>query len=113
VAKAPIAVVKERFGSKDKLVKAVRDLADKSLFVEQLSEDKGLDHVSNQKLLRLHDVLSAVKEKFGSRDKLVAAILGQRKRDKDEGLKARLDRYPTPRLYDLFRSTDRTVRRAS
>ena len=35
------------------------------------------------------------------RDKLIDVILTSEKRTKDKGYRARLEKYPTPRLYDL------------
>ena len=99
---SPLTQVKDRFGSKDKLVEAVRDLAGEEMFLDRLNEDKGLERVSNKKLLHLHAVLTSVKDEFGSRDKLVDAILELEKR-KDEGYRARLVRWPTTRLYDWYR----------
>lgn len=99
--KTPLALVKERFGSKEKLVEAVEKLATKDLWLARVSEAKGLKHVSNAKLLRLHDSLEDAKKRFGSRDKLVAAIAELEKRAKDEGFKTRLSGYPLPRLVDL------------
>jgi hypothetical protein len=52
-------------------------------------------------------VLSAVKEKFGNRFKLVDAVCEIEKRSKDEGYKKRLLEFPVPRLYDLYRSVAR------
>ncbi|HTQ47766.1 MAG TPA: hypothetical protein VMI75_33645, partial [Polyangiaceae bacterium] len=46
-----------------------------------------------------------VKEKFGTRAKLVDAILELEKRTKDAGYKERLSAWPVPRLYDTYRST--------
>jgi hypothetical protein len=105
--KNPIALVKEKFGDKAKLVAAVEKLAKDDLWLARTNEDKGLAHVSNAKLLRLHAVLSEVNDKFGSRDKLVAAILELEKRTKDDGYKARLSKYPAPRLLDLLKSTQK------
>jgi len=84
--KAPMEVVKDRFGSKDKLVSAVMDL------VERGKEDKAefearLIKASNAKLLHLHDVLTEIKEKYGTPAKLVDAALKQLNRLKDEDYK--------------------------
>ena len=111
--KSPLIRVKERFESKEKLVKAVESLANKDLFLDNVSEIKGIAKISNAKLLRLHDVLSHVKEKFGSRDKLIENILEAEKRTKDEGYKARLGRFPTPRLVDHQRAAERRAKRAA
>ncbi|WP_394843640.1 hypothetical protein LZC95_42140 [Pendulispora brunnea] len=101
----PLAAVKAKFGDKEKLVAAVKEFTSDDLWVSRTNKGKGLDHVSNAKLLRLHATFSAVKEKFGSRAKLIDAILELEKRTKDEGYKTRLSAYPVPRLYDLYRST--------
>jgi hypothetical protein len=103
--KSPLARVKEQFGDKEKLVAAVEKLGGDDLWVPRTNENKGLAHVSNAKLLRLHSVLSEVKEKFGTREKLVDAILELEKRTKDAGYKQRLSAWPVPRLYDTYRST--------
>lgn len=100
---SPLAQVKDRFGSKEDLVKAIKDLASDDLFLDRVNDDKGLERVSNGKLLRLHAVLSEVKESFGSRDKLIDAICEVEKR-KDEGYRERLVRWPTPRLYDWYQA---------
>jgi len=103
--KTPLARVKEQFGDKEKLVAAVEKLGGEDLWVARTNENKGLAHVSNAKLLRLHRLLSEVKEKFGTREKLVDAILELEKRTKDAGYKQRLSAWPVPRLYDTYRST--------
>lgn len=100
---SPLAEVKARFGSKEDLVKAVRGLADGDLFLDRVNDDKGLDRVSNKKLLHLHSVLTEVKESFGSRERLIDAICETEKR-KDQGYRDRLGRWPTPRLLDWLRA---------
>lgn len=103
---SPLTQVKARFESKEKLIEAVRDLATDDLFLDKVNEDKGLDRVSNKKLLHLHAVLTDVKERFGTRDALISAICTLEDR-KDEGYKERLGRWPTPRLWDWHRSVER------
>ena len=101
----PLATVKERFESKEKLVAAVKTLMTDELWVARLSEDrggaKGIDRVSNAKLLRLHDTLTEVK------DKLVDAVLEAQARAKDANYKQRLEGYTVPRLYDLYKSASK------
>lgn len=111
--KPPLNLVQERFQSKEKLVSALEKLATEDLFVDRLNEKKGLIRVSNKKLLRLHATLSAVKERFGSREKLISAIIELHKRQKDQGYRVRLESYPTPRLFDLFQSAERRTGRAA
>ncbi|HSQ67345.1 MAG TPA: hypothetical protein VLM85_29225 [Polyangiaceae bacterium] len=105
--KSPLETVKEKYGDKAKLVAAIEKLAKDDLWLERKSAGKGLAHVANAKLLHLVETFSAVKEKFGSRAKLVDAILELEKRTKDEGYKTRLEKYPVPRLWDMYRSLDK------
>jgi hypothetical protein len=105
--KSPLALVKDKFQDKKSLVAAIEKLTGDALWLGRTNADKGLAHVSNAKLLRLHATFSAVKEKFGTRDKLVDAILSLEKRTKDAGYKARINAYPVPRLWDLYKSTEK------
>jgi hypothetical protein len=109
--KSPVAVVKERFASKDKLVEAVQKLATGDLWIDRVSAGKGLAKVSNQKLLKLHNVLSDAQKRFGSRDKLVSAILELKKRSKDAAYTASLKKFPLPQLLDLHASVERAGKR--
>jgi hypothetical protein len=103
-AKTPLALVKEKFGDKAKLVDALEKLTGEDLWVSRTNKNKGLSHVSNAKLLRLHATFSEVKEKFGTREKLIDAVLDLEKRAKDMGLRQRLSEWPVPRLFDAYRS---------
>ena len=115
--KSPLAIVKDKFGDKAKLVEAVKALTTEELWLGRTSADhggtRGLEHVSNAKLLRLHAVLSEVKEKFGTRAKLIEEILTVQNRSKDVGLKKQLETYPVPRLYDLQKSLAKQAKAAS
>ncbi len=92
--RSPLVVVKEKFGDKAKLVEAVKAFTTDDLWVGRLASDrggdKGLDHVSNAKLLKLHATFTEVKSKFGTRDKLIGEILVLEKRVKDDGFKKRI-----------------------
>lgn len=111
--KNPLAVVKEKFGDKAKLVAAVEKFTTDDLWVARTNKDKGLAHVSNAKLLRLHALFAEVKEKFGTREKLIDAVLELMKRSKDTGLRQKLSAWPVPRLYDAYRSTTKRNAAAS
>jgi hypothetical protein len=102
--KTPLAEVKERFGSKENLVKELRKLFDKSdLFENRLSPDKGLVRVANAKLLKLYDVANEVKERFSTRAKLTEDLLRMLGRQKDEQYKSSLDKWGLPRLWDYYK----------
>ena len=113
MVKGPLALVKDRFGSKEALIAAVKKLSTEDLWIDRVDSDKGLDSVPNRKLLRLHDVLAGVKKDFGSRDKLIAAIAAGLGHAKDADYTARLVRYPTPRLLGIWRSVQRRQRTAA
>jgi hypothetical protein len=109
----PSSQVKDRFGDKAKLVAAVQKLTTDALWFDKLNPEKGLDSVSNSKLLRLHGVLTLVQKEFGSRDKLATAILELDKRQKDKDYKTKLLTLSTPRLVDMHRSAARRAKVAA
>jgi hypothetical protein len=115
--KSPLAIVKERFGDKAKLVEAVKAFVNEDFWLGRTSTDrgksKGLENVSNAKLLRLHATFAAVQEKFGSRAKLIDAIVDAQKRGKDAGYRKHLEQYPVPRLYDLYKSSAKRAKAAT
>lgn len=115
--KSPLGLVKEGFGEKAKLVAAVQALATDALWLGRTNSDrggdKGLERVSNAKLLRLHATFTAVKEKFGTRAKLIDSILDIEKRTKDAGYRTRLEAYPIPRLYDHYKSAAKRQKASS
>jgi hypothetical protein len=109
---SPLSLVKETFGDKAKLVSALEKLTGEELWMERTNKDKGLAHVSNAKLLRLHATFTEVKEKFGTREKLIDAILDVQKRSKDSGLRQKLSGWPVPRLYDTYKSVAKRLAEA-
>ena len=109
MSKSPLSIVKERFGddpkkAKKKLVAAVKKVAGKDVWLDRLNEEKGLNHVSNKKLLHLEQVFEAVSKKVGSRDKLIGQIAKLQGRAKDDDYKARLGEESTPALWDRFQA---------
>jgi hypothetical protein len=109
MSKSPLSIVKERFGddpkkAKEKLVAAVKKVAGKDLWLDRLNDEKGLEHVSNGKLLHLEQVFEAISKEVGSRDKLIGEIAKLQGRSKDEDYKARLGEESTPSLWDRFQA---------
>ena len=109
MSKSPLSILKERFGddpkkAKEKLVAAVKKVAGKDLWLDRLNEKKGLEHVSNRKLLHLEQVLEAVSKAFGSRDKLIGEIAKAQGRAKDEDYMTRLGEETTPSLWDRYQA---------
>lgn len=111
--KSPLAQMKERFTDKAGLLKAVEGLASGDLWIDRTNADKGLAHVSNAKLVKLHDTLTAVKKEFGSRAALIDAIAKSENRAKDDGYKARLEKFSTPRLLDAQRAATKRAKKAA
>ena len=110
--KSPLSVVKEKFGGKDKLVEKLVGL----LPSEDLSKDalkKRLLGAANSKLLRLHGVATAVKETYGSQDKMVAAAAAAMGRTKDKDYVAKLADFAVARLYDVTRVAEKRAKRAA
>jgi hypothetical protein len=113
--KSPMAQVTEQFGSKEKLVDAVVALPDAVL--ERGEEDKDafrqrLSGSANAKLLRLHRTGKAVSERWGTKAKLVDAILDLRKRAKDADYRSKLSVLSIGKLYDTAVSLERAAKRA-
>ncbi|MEM6956497.1 MAG: hypothetical protein AAF411_25565 [Myxococcota bacterium] len=113
---SPLAAAKARFditeqdptkarkAAKEKLIAAVKGLVDSDgLWIDRVNESKGLETVSNKKLLHLHDVLSAVKE-FGGRDAVIKAIVEAEGRSKDAHFAKHFEDFPTPKLWDHYRA---------
>lgn len=101
----PLQEVKEKFGSKENLIKELKSIFDKGeLFEDRLNLDKGLQTVSNTKLLKLHKVASEVKERFTTRANLIGDLLKTMGRIKDEGLRSRFEKWGLPRLWDYYQS---------
>ncbi len=108
--KNPLAVVNETFGGKDKLVDKLVGLLESDKPKDELR--KRLLGVANKKLLHLHRVASTVKEKHGSREKLLGSAAEALGRAKDKDYVGRLDGYSTARLLDLTAAAERRKKRA-
>jgi hypothetical protein len=108
--KAPLQAVKDRFKDKAGLISAVKTLMTDDLWIDRVQADKGLDSVANKKLLHLHEVLTEVKTKFGSRGALIKSITTGHKRQKDADYAKSLERYPTPRLLEIYQASQKQAK---
>ncbi len=105
MVKSPLALVKAQFGNKAALVVAVQAFSQNAdLWLAQPNHE-ALAQVSNAKLLKLHATFTAVQRDFGTREKLVDAILVLEGRSRDAGYKSRLMGHPVPRLFDNYKAT--------
>jgi hypothetical protein len=108
--KSPLALVNETFGGKDKLVEKLVGLLESDESKDDLR--KRLLAVANGKLLHLHEVASMVREKYGSRDKLLSAAASALGRAKDKDYVAKLGTFSTAKLLDVTLMAERRAKRA-
>jgi hypothetical protein len=109
--KTPLTQVNDSFGGKDKLVDKLVSLLESDEAKEEVR--KRLLSVSNHKLLHLHEVASMVKEKYGSRGKLLDAAAQALGRAKDKDYLAKLESYSTAKLLDVTLIAERRARRSA
>jgi hypothetical protein len=100
VKKSPFRVVMDDHGGKEKLVEKIVGV------LERGEEDKDalttrLQTSSNSKLLRLLASATEVRDTFGSKEKLVDAILASMGRQKDADYRQKLLSHSPSRLLDL------------
>ena len=93
-------------GSKEALAKSLasalaREDEDNGVIAERLGK------ASNQQLLRLQHVVATVKDKDGSRSKLIAALGAASNKSKDKDYLTKLDTYSLPQLLDLAKAHER------
>ncbi len=102
--KSPLAQVKEEFGSKQELVSRLKPLLERNEGESDEAFDLRINTTSNRKLLRLWATEHAVKDGFGSREKLVDAIVQLKFGKSNADFAARLGTYSKARLLDLHRA---------
>jgi hypothetical protein len=108
-AKSPLQVVNEQHGGKDKLVDKLVGLIERGEMEADELKQK-LRSVSNAKLLRLLAISETVKEKYGSKDKLVAAVAQALGRAKDADFVKRLGSASVGKLVDMAQSLARKAK---
>jgi hypothetical protein len=102
--KNPLQQVKDLFGSKDKLVEELVAMIKKPSQGTKEEFKQKLGAQSNKKLLTLHQREKALTDRFGSREKLIDAILKARmgkKNLEDKDYRKRLDRLSTGQLLNI------------
>lgn len=102
----PKGRVTEGHGGKEALAKALAA----SLATDNEDSDTvagKLKTASNTQLLRLQKVVQVVKDKWGSREKLIQALLDGAKAGKDKDYGAKLSTFSLPRLVDMAQSATR------
>src|SRR5262245_57406331 len=105
--KTPLELVNQEHGGKEKLVDKILGSMEPDGEEDKADLKRRLLGASNKKLLRLLRNAQALKEKYGSREKLVGQVAGALGRVKDTDFVKRLDGYTQGRLLDLARSLSR------
>jgi hypothetical protein len=110
-AKAPV-VVARKHGTKKELIEKVKSVATGDFWIDKLNSDKGLEAVSNKKLLRLQAIFTKAKERFSSRAQIVDAIVAAEGRAKDNDYKKHFGDWSVPRLMDRLAAVEKAKRAA-
>jgi len=112
--KSPLQQTQESFGSKEKLVDSLVNVLHSIAKSDSDKEAlKGrLLAASNKKLLRLLEVGSEIKEKYGSVEKLADAVAKALGRAKDAPYVAKLKTLAPARLLDLLRTAEKRAKAA-
>jgi len=106
VKKSPLQVVKEKFQSKEKLVDALLGSMEKTGGSSKEELRKKLLAQSNRKLLVLHQREELIGKHFGSRAKMIDALMEKNKGKsgkEDKDYRRRLERLSSGQLLDLAR----------
>jgi hypothetical protein len=108
-ARHPRARVLENHGSKEALAKSLASVIARS---DQDTDglEASLKRASNAQLLRLSRVTATVKQKYGNREKLIAAIGTAEKKSNDKDYLAKLETYSLPQLLDMATSAEKRAR---
>ena len=104
MTKAPLQEVKDKFGSKEKLVDEILAKVKKPAAISKDEFKQKLLLQSNRKLLALHAREEQLNSQFGTREGLVASIMTSRlgkKKQEDAGFRSRLDKLSTGELLGL------------
>jgi|SRR5690625_288234 len=102
--KSPLQQVRDQFGSKEALVEKLLPLVDR--FDSEESDEefaRRLGTASNKQLLRMWNTETLVKEKFGSRDALLDAVVKAKFGKENPDYRTALSRLSKARLVDLHR----------
>ena len=107
-ARHPKGRVTDKHSGKEALAKALAP----ALATESENSDSIADRLktaSNMQLLRLQKVVSLVTDKWGSREKLIQAILTAGKQQKDKDFVTKLSSFSLPQLVDIATSSARSA----
>ena len=101
---SPAQEVKQRFGSKEKLAEELLPVLERDDDVDDAEFERRVKTASNRQLLRLHRVHEIVKHRFGSKEKLVDALVAKQFPKGNDPYRTKLLKLRPTRLLDLYRS---------
>lgn len=107
---SPLAEVKEKFGSRDELIKVVMGKIERPEGMNDDAFAKKVRTISNRKLLKLNAAHEDMIKRFGSKDGLVDAIIGLEKEDNhkvDTVRRAHLMTLRVAQLLDRYKSLEK------
>jgi hypothetical protein len=105
----PFQKVQKQHGGKEQLVDKITDVLERG---EEGKDElkQRLQSSSNTKLLRLLETATELKDRFGTKEKLVDAILAKMGRKQDGDYRTKLLAWSPGRLLDLHRAKDRAAK---
>ena len=102
---SPLAEVKEKFGSREELIKVVSGKIERPEGMSDEAFAKKVHTISNRKLLKLNAAHEEMIKSFGSKDGLVDAIIGLCCKGKVDGVyRKKLTTLRVAQLLDLHKS---------
>ena len=105
---SPLAEVKEKFGSRDELIKIVKGEIERPEGMSDDDFDAKVRTISNRKLLKLHAAHEDVTKRFGSKAGLVDAIIAIVNKGKvDQVYRTSLLKKREAQLLDLHASLEK------
>lgn len=105
----PLQIVKEKFGSKDKLIESLTGVLELGEGETKEELAARLKHVANAKLLHLSEMAAQVKS-LGGREAIVTKIAELKGQAKDSDFVAKLNTYSNGRLTDMYKSLSRKAK---
>ena len=114
--KSPLQLVKDTFGTKEDLVKQLKDRLNRKPDETEKQFVKRLMRTSNKKLLHLFTITSTVYDKFGSKMDLVDAVLKLERpnsQKEDAPFKEALQKLSHARLLDRYNGLMKRNRKAA
>lgn len=100
---SPKQIVTDKFGTRADLIKAILSATGGGD-----DESRSLRGTTNKKLLRIHEVGTTVKSKFGGKKGLIDAMEGlqfahTKTKKANEGWRDKMDKFTIKRLFDMHR----------